>query len=105
MPPDLQISHDKQGTSYDDDLGQQWIDNTHLEASDVIVALGLNASDLEASVYDMLSTSKRRKAAVSLKGEAARHFLDILQNVRLAYLRFVLIGVDLYVDMICYLDY
>lgn len=87
MPPDPLVLHADQGTSLrDDDLGRRGIDNTHFKANDAVATLGLDASDMEASVYDMLNTSKRRKAAVLLKGEAARHFLDILQTVRVLLL-------------------
>ena len=86
MPPDPLVLHADQGTWLrNDDIGGG-TDNTHFKADDAVVTLGLDASDIEASVYDMLSTSKRRKAAVLLKGEGARHFLDILQTVRVLLL-------------------
>ena len=40
-----------------------------------------NKEDLDASVHELLSTAKGKEAALSLTGDAAQTFLDILQNV------------------------
>ena len=48
---------------------------------DPIAILGLDESNLESSINDLLNTSHGRDAATALSGDAARTFLDVLQKV------------------------
>jgi hypothetical protein len=52
-----------------------------MDANRVISTLGLDGSNLEASVHRLLNTPGGRTVALALKGDAALAFLDILQKV------------------------
>jgi len=49
--------------------------------SDAISVLALDRDDLQASVYDLLHSPLGSDVALTLKGDCARQFLDILQNI------------------------
>lgn len=50
-----------------------------------IATFGLDEQDLADSVNEMLQNELRKEAALSLRGDAACQFLDILQKVRIAF--------------------
>jgi hypothetical protein len=50
-------------------------------SSNSLSALGLDGTNLEVSVHELLGAPDRTEAALALTGDIARDFLDILQKV------------------------